>query len=64
MSNKVIDYFATVGRPNGPLQCKMFPMEIEEDGDKLSAPEIWQEAITDIILLSDGILQFNYISIL
>lgn len=53
-SHYAIDYFATLGRESGPLKCKTFPYQIHEDDPSLSGPELWQEAITDIVVVSAG----------
>lgn len=53
-SHYAIDYFATLGRDQGPLKCKTFPFQLHEDDPTLTAPEVWQEAITDVILVSAG----------
>lgn len=48
-----IDYFATLGKAPGPLECKSYPYELDED-TSLTAKEAWYEAITDIVLLGPG----------
>lgn len=54
MSQYVIDYFAVIGKPSGPLVCTSFPLRLEEDGPSRSSEEVWGEAITDLILVSSG----------
>jgi hypothetical protein len=54
MSHYAIDYFATLGRNPDALKCKTFPYLLHEDDPPLSAQELWQEAITDIVLVAAG----------
>jgi hypothetical protein len=54
MSHFTIDYFATLGREAGVLKCKSFPMTLHEDDPPYSGNEIWQEAITDIVVFGAG----------
>jgi hypothetical protein len=58
-SHYAIDYYATLGREQGPLKCKSFPYALQEDDIPLSGRELWQEAITDIILVSAGDFVFR-----
>lgn len=54
MSHHAIDYFVTLGKSNENLTCKTFPIRLDEDSDPLTASQVWNEAITDIILLGPG----------
>lgn len=59
MSNNqnAVDFFATVGRKLEPLKCTSFPIRLNEDDPPLSAKEIWEEAVTDIMLIGNGKFQ-------
>lgn len=57
-SHFAIDYFATLGRKPGVLNCRTFPFTLHEDDPPLSAQELWNEAITDIVLIASGLI-FN-----
>lgn len=46
-----IDYFAVLGKKNGPLNCKTF---YNFNGTLPS--EIWNDAITDVCVVNSGIL--------
>jgi hypothetical protein len=61
MSHYAIDYFATLGR-NQALKCKTFPYLLHEDDPPLSAQELWQEAITDIVLVAAGLCLLFFLS--
>ena len=54
MSHNAIDYFATLGRAPGPFVCKSFPLTLDEDCEPLTGAQVWDEAITDIIVLGPG----------
>lgn len=54
MSHNAIDYFVTLGRSPGPLECKSFPLRIDDESEPLTAQQAWKDAITDIILLGPG----------
>lgn len=56
-SQNAIDFFATVGRKAEPLKCTTFPLSLNEDDPPLSAREVWEEAITDVVLLGNGMRQ-------
>jgi hypothetical protein len=53
-SQNAIDFFATVGRKAEPLKCTTFPLSLNEDDPPLTAKEVWEEAITDVVLLGNG----------
>lgn len=64
-SQNAVDFFATVGKKTGPLKCTTFPITLNEDDPPLSAKEIWEEAITDVILLGNGKdsnMVYNYLT--
>eukprot|EP00981_Chlorochromonas_danica_P011325 scaffold3873_cov177-Ochromonas_danica.AAC.5 len=42
------------GKSSENLTCKSFPIRLDEDSDPLTASQVWNEAITDIILLGPG----------
>lgn len=54
MSHNAIDYFATLGRAPGPLVCQSFPVTLDEDCEPVSGAQIWEDAITDLIVLGPG----------
>ncbi|RYH32734.1 hypothetical protein EON65_00100 [archaeon] len=43
-----------MGREPGDLQCRSFPVKIDDESEPLTANNAWQDAITDIILLGPG----------
>ena len=51
MSTNVIDYFATLGKRQGPLVPKSFRPIWEESKKEISAGELWNSAITDIAVI-------------
>ena len=53
MSSYVIDYFATLGRKNGPLEYKNIS-HVFDNGKEYHPSELWQNAITDISIIYAG----------
>ena len=53
-SHNAIDYFASLGRAPGSFVCQSFPLTIDEDSPPLSGSEVWNEAITEIIVVGPG----------
>jgi hypothetical protein len=54
-SHNAIDYFAALGRAPGPFVCESFPLAVDEDSPPMSGNEVWNEAITEIIVVGPGI---------
>ena len=54
MSSSVIDYFAVLGRVSGPLQREPFRRDWSDDKAIISATDVLDEAITDIMVLTSG----------
>lgn len=54
MSTSVIDYFAVLGRGEGPLQCDPFTNLLSDEKNVITASEVLDEAITDIAVLTAG----------
>jgi hypothetical protein len=51
MSSNVIDYFAVLGKSDGPLVCKDVALSWEEPKQTLAPKDLWMAAITDIALI-------------
>ena len=60
MTHYAIDYFATLGKANGAFKCKSFPMTVNEDDPPYKASELWNEAITEIILIGSGKIRYLF----
>jgi hypothetical protein len=60
MTHYAIDYFATLGKPDGPFKCKSFPMVVNEGDPPVQGKDLWGEAITDIMLIGSGIKLLEY----
>lgn len=54
MTSNAIDFFATLGRKPGQFSCKSFKSVWADDGTMLTPNEIWNDAITDIAVLTKG----------
>jgi hypothetical protein len=54
MSSSVIDYFAVLGRNSGPLQNDPFRNVWSDEKNIITATEVLNEAITDIVVLTSG----------
>ncbi len=54
MSHNAIDYFASLSRAPGPFVCQSFPFSVDEDSPPLSGKDVWNEAITDIVVVGPG----------
>lgn len=57
MSCHAIDYFATLSRSAGPLQCKNLPSATSNSS--VHPSEIWNDAITDMAVIYFGMLHEN-----
>ncbi len=55
MTSNSVDFFATLGRKPGPFNCKTFKSVWSDNNEVLSPSEIWNDAITDICVLTIGI---------
>jgi hypothetical protein len=54
MTSNVIDYFATLGKKPGAFSWKSYKSIWSDDNVKLSAAELWNDAITDIAVVTQG----------
>lgn len=54
MTFNAIDYFATLGRKPGPFLCKSLRNVWREDDSLLRPTDIWNDAVTDIAIITEG----------
>lgn len=64
MTSNVIDYFATLGKKPGAFSWKPYKsLWSDDDNAKLSAAELWNDAITDIAVVTQGDLSENIVQL-
>lgn len=51
MTSNAIDYYATLGKEDGPFRPKEFQSPHAGDRTVFTANEIWNAAITDVIIV-------------